>query len=96
MQKDCSFGGDAVQARFGHTITPIGKEKAILFGGAVGDPNKASDKYVMTGDTYLCDYIQRKFKKLEPRGTPPSNRAAHTSICIEQYFYVFGGALGGG
>jgi hypothetical protein len=24
-------------ARFGHTITPIGKDKAILFGGAVGD-----------------------------------------------------------
>lgn len=24
-------------ARFGHTITPIGKDRAILFGGAVGD-----------------------------------------------------------
>ena len=24
-------------ARFGHTITPIGKDKAMLFGGAVGD-----------------------------------------------------------
>lgn len=33
---------------------------------------------------------------MEPRGTPPSNRAAHTSICIDQYLYVFGGALGGG
>ena len=27
---------------------------------------------------------------------PPSNRAAHTSICIENYLYVYGGALGGG
>lgn len=31
------FTGDSPQARFGHTITPIGKDKAILFGGAVGD-----------------------------------------------------------
>jgi len=27
-------------ARFGHTITPIGKDMAILFGGAVGDTGK--------------------------------------------------------
>ena len=31
------FKGDNPSARFGHTITPIGKDKAILFGGAVGD-----------------------------------------------------------
>lgn len=31
------FAGDSPQARFGHTITPIAKDKAILFGGAVGD-----------------------------------------------------------
>lgn len=31
------FIGDSPQARFGHTITPINKDKAILFGGAVGD-----------------------------------------------------------
>lgn len=64
MQKDYSFGGDSPQARFGHTITPIGNQKAILFGGAVGDSNKISDKYVITGDTFLCDYTQRKFRKL--------------------------------
>ena len=64
MQKSFIFGGDSPQARFGHTITTIGKEKAILFGGAVGDVNRTSDKYVITGDTFLCDYIQKKFKKL--------------------------------
>ena len=37
MEKDFSFGGDNPQARFGHTFTQIGKERAILFGGAVGD-----------------------------------------------------------
>lgn len=31
------FSGDNPQARFGHTITPISKDKALLFGGAVGD-----------------------------------------------------------
>ena len=29
--------GDNPQARFGHTITQIGKDKALLFGAAVGD-----------------------------------------------------------
>ena len=28
-------------ARFGHTITPISKDKAILFGGAVGNTGKS-------------------------------------------------------
>jgi protein phosphatase len=35
------FTGDSPQARFGHTITPISKDKAILFGGAVGDTGTA-------------------------------------------------------
>jgi protein phosphatase len=54
-------------ARFGHTITPIGKDKAMLFGGAVGDTGKYSSytgKYVITGDTFICDYNYRKWKKL--------------------------------
>ncbi len=25
----------------------------------------------------------------------PSNRAAHSAICIDHYFFVYGGALGG-
>jgi len=36
MEK-CQFGGDSPQARFGHTITPISNDKALLFGGAVGE-----------------------------------------------------------
>ena len=36
------FKGDNPSARFGHTITPIGKDKAILFGGAVGDTGISS------------------------------------------------------
>jgi len=37
MERDFSFGGDILQARFGHTLTPIGKDRAVVFGGAVGD-----------------------------------------------------------
>ena len=37
MERDYSFGGDILQARFGHTLTPIGKDRAVVFGGAVGD-----------------------------------------------------------
>ena len=93
MQKDLGFSGDSPKARFGHTFTPIGKERAILFGGAVAD---TGSKYVITGDTYICEYIQKKFKKLENRGLPPSNRAAHATVCIDHFVFVFGGALGGG
>ena len=93
MQKELGFTGDSPKARFGHTITPIGKERAVLFGGAVGDN---SSKYVITGDTFLCEYIHKRFKKLENRGTAPTNRAAHASICIDHFIYVYGGALGGG
>lgn len=39
MEK-ADFAGDNPSARFGHTITPIGKDKAILFGGALGDTGK--------------------------------------------------------
>lgn len=85
-------------ARFGHTITPILKDKAILFGGAVGDTGNTPlilGKYVITGDTFICDYKYKRWKKLEPKGNPPSNRAAHASVSIDHYFFVFGGALGG-
>jgi hypothetical protein len=42
MEK-ADFTGDSPSARFGHTITPIGKDRAILFGGAVGDTGNRSD-----------------------------------------------------
>jgi len=37
MEKDFSFGGETLDARFGHTVTPITKDRIIIFGGAVGD-----------------------------------------------------------
>ena len=36
------FSGDPPGARFGHTITPTLHDKAIMFGGAVGESSKTS------------------------------------------------------
>ena len=41
IMEKVEFKGDNPSARFGHTITPIGKDRAILFGGAVGDTGKS-------------------------------------------------------
>jgi hypothetical protein len=45
----------------------ISPDKAILFGGAIGNTGKFS----ITGDTYLCDLKTMNWKKLE-RKTPSS------------------------
>jgi len=73
------YQGDIPAARFGHTITLVNKNIAVLFGGAIGD----TGKYTITGDTYTCDIINKKWKKLNPTGNAPSNRAAHQSLCID-------------
>lgn len=39
-------------------------------------------KYVITSDTFVIDLMSKKIKKLENRGEPPSNRAAHASLWI--------------
>lgn len=44
----------------------------------------------------MCDYAQKIWKKLINKGTAPANRAAHASVIVNNNFYVFGGALGGG
>lgn len=85
--------GDSPLARFGHTVCLISKTKAVLFGGATGD----SGKYVITNDTYSFDTTTLVWKKLDPTGSRPSQRAAHASCSIEFYqMIVFGGATGGG
>lgn len=85
--------GDIPQARFGHTVTLVSNNKAILFGGATGD----TGKYIMTGDTYLFNILTKSWAKLTIKGVPPSPRAAHHSTNVEQMqMVVYGGATGGG
>ena len=47
--------GDVPQARFGHTITLVSKNKVVLFGGATGD----TGRYSMTGETFLFNFIDK-------------------------------------
>lgn len=84
--------GDIPQARFGHTITLVSKTKAVLFGGATGD----TGKYSITGDSFIFDCITRKWKKLDPSGSSPTARAAHSSTTVEtNQLVIYGGATGG-
>lgn len=84
--------GDQPLPRFGHTITLISKTKAVMFGGATGD----TGKYTITGDTYLFDCITRKWRKLDPSGSQPTQRAAHAATSVEMFqLVIYGGATGG-
>ena len=84
--------GEAPQPRFGHTITLVSKTKAVLFGGATGN----TEKYSITGDTYIFDCTTRKWTKLEPTGACPTQRAAHASTSVEvNQLVIYGGAMGG-
>ncbi len=84
--------GDTPQPRFGHTITAVSSQKAVLFGGATGD----TGKYTMTGDTYVFTTSKRCWLKLSPQGIIPSPRAAHAATAIEALqLVVYGGATGG-
>lgn len=53
--------GDIPQARFGHTITIVAKQKVVLFGGATGD----TGKYSMTGETFMFNILSKNWQKLQ-------------------------------
>lgn len=64
----------------------------ILFGGAIGDTNK----YTITGETYVFDMALLKWKRLSCGGVPPTPRAAHASAMVDNLqMVVYGGATGG-
>eukprot|EP00331_Platyophrya_macrostoma_P003524 CAMPEP_0176424724 /NCGR_PEP_ID=MMETSP0127-20121128/10992_1 /TAXON_ID=938130 /ORGANISM="Platyophrya macrostoma, Strain WH" /LENGTH=808 /DNA_ID=CAMNT_0017805805 /DNA_START=70 /DNA_END=2496 /DNA_ORIENTATION=+ len=64
-----------------------------MFGGATGD----TGKYTITGDTYLFECPSRKWKRLEPKGSQPTQRAAHAATSVEMLqLVIYGGATGGG
>lgn len=72
--------GDVPQARFGHTITLVSKNKVVLFGGATGD----TGRYSMTGETFIFNFIDKNWQRLNVvKGVPPSPRAAHSSTNVE-------------
>jgi len=92
LKETLKVSGDVPLPRFGHTMTLISKNKAVLFGGATGD----TGKYSITGETFLLDCITQKWKRLEPSGSAPTNRAAHAATAIEtNQIFIYGGATGG-
>ncbi len=58
--EDLEVNGDIPQARFGHTVTIVAKQKVVLFGGATGD----TGKYSMTGETYMFNILNKQWQKL--------------------------------
>ena len=90
MQKELPQTLPNPEKRFGHTITLVTKEKAVLFGGAVGDLI-----YRITNDVFSFDCKLNKWSVLRPKHSEfsPSPRAAHgaTAIDINQ-LVIFGGA----
>jgi hypothetical protein len=84
---------DSDLMRFGHTVTLINKQQAILFGGARG----TSGNYTICDDAYLFNINEKMWLKLNPTGTIPCARAAHASTSAENNrLVIFGGAVGGG
>ena len=90
--ENLKFTGDGPSPRFGHSITLVSKTKAVLFGGATGN----TEKYSITGETFLFDFTTRKWSKLEPSGSCPTQRAAHAATTVElNQLVIYGGATGG-
>lgn len=78
------------EKRFGHTITMISKERAVVFGGAVGD-----NIYKITNDTFCYNSVTNKWSVLKPKSQDeaPSPRAAHAATAVESnQMVIFGGA----
>lgn len=65
--EDIEVNGDVPQARFGHTITVVAKQKVVMFGGATGD----TGKYSMTGETFIFNILNKQWQKLQGK---PSER----------------------
>ena len=65
--------------RFGHSITMINKNVAVIFGGAVGD-----GVYKITNETFSFDSRSNKWTQIIPKKTDdcPSPRAAHAATVV--------------
>lgn len=59
--EDVEVNGEIPQARFGHTVTIVAKQKVVLFGGATGD----TGKYSMTGETFMFNILNKQWTKLQ-------------------------------
>ena len=82
------------EKRFGHSVTMVSPDRAIIFGGAVGDGS-----YRITNDVFSYDCVTSKWTILKPKNSEeaPSPRAAHGATTVESnQMVVFGGAHSNG
>lgn len=84
--------GDIPSARFGHTITVVSPQKAVLFGGATG----SSDHPVTNNDTYIFTASVNIWAKLTVKGVIPPARISHASATIDTFQMVLYGGTSGG
>jgi hypothetical protein len=76
-------------SRFGHSVTLLNQNSAILFGGAKG----LSSNYDICNDCYIFKIHENTWVKITPTGEIPCARAAHAACAISQnYLAIFGGA----
>jgi protein phosphatase len=92
--------GDVPSPRFGHTLTMVSASKAVLFGGAVSAQSTADitvDRFVITNETYLFDFVTSVWSKLAFRQEfVPSERAAHAAVMVsDMQMIIYGGAASG-
>lgn len=73
-------------ARFGHTITPIGKDKAILFGGAVGDTGIYL--FLIEKENMLLQVIHLFVITIINDGKNSNLKVIHHQIELHMHLYV--------
>lgn len=74
------------QPRGSHSGTVIGKH-LYVFGGYGGAGFSRRD----FNDLHRFDLEERRWEKLNPKGTPPQPRAGHAAVAAEDKVLVFGG-----
>jgi len=76
-------------SRFGHSVTLLNSNNAVLFGGA----KVYSSNYDIKNDTYIFKIQENTWVKISPVGDIPPPRAAHSACAInEEHLAIFGGA----
>lgn len=84
-----------IGARFGHTCTPLGDGRVVLFGGATG----GSGCFTVLADAYEFDPRSKTWSRLETEGPTPPARLGHASVCVGEghgQVVIYGGSAGGG
>ncbi|KAH0476172.1 MAG: hypothetical protein KVP17_004387 [Porospora cf. gigantea B] len=88
--------GEIPKPRFGHSITYVGGDHALLFGGAIGAAANSSGRYQITNELYSLNVRTMNWAVVQS-SNPPNARAAHGSCAVDpEQLVIYGGATGGG